>query len=730
MNLRRVEGIVNVSRRDVLRGGTALTLSVALLPALPGCADASRGGAAAPFEPNAFVRITDDGIVTVISKHVELGQGAHTGLATLVAEELDADWSQIRVEDAPADAQRYANLAFRLQGTGGSTSLANSYEQFRTAGATARAMLVAAAANRWGVAADEITVTAGRIEHAPSGRSAGFGELVAEAAQLPVPGEVRLKDPADFRLIGRPVTRVDARAKSTGTAIFTQDVRLPGMLTAVVAHPPRFGATVKSFDAIAAKAVKGVHDVVAFETPVHRGVAVIARDFWSARKGRDALKVEWDETNAFKRSSADLLAEYRALSAKPGTPVRREGDADAALARAARRLEAIYEFPFLAHAPMEPLNCVVRLGDGECEIWNGDQLQTGDQAALGKLLGIPPEKVKINTVYAGGSFGRRGNAHSDYVVEAAAIAKAAGLTVPLKLVWTREDDMRAGFYRPMYVHRIEAGLDRAGRIVAWRHRIVGQSLVAGTLFAPLIRDGVDPTSVEGVSNLPYAVPNLSVDLHTTELPVTVQFWRAVGSTHTAFAVECFIDEIARATGADPYTLRRELLAAHPRHVAVLDAVAERSGWRAARDRNRILGLAIHESFGSVVAQVAQLARTDAGLTLEKVFCVVDCGLAVNPNVVAMQMESGIGYGLSAALSGAITLRDGIVEQSNFNDYPVVRIDQMPDIDVHIMPSTNRPSGVGEPATPVIAPALANALAAANGRPVRALPLAAQGITLT
>lgn len=730
MNLRRVEGIVNVSRRDVLRGGTALTLSVALLPALPGCADASRGGAAAPFEPNAFVRITDDGIVTVISKHVELGQGAHTGLATLVAEELDADWSQIRVEDAPADAQRYANLAFRLQGTGGSTSLANSYEQFRTAGATARAMLVAAAANRWGVAADEITVTAGRIEHAPSGRSAGFGELVAEAAQLPVPGEVRLKDPADFRLIGRPVTRVDARAKSTGTAIFTQDVRLPGMLTAVVAHPPRFGATVKSFDAIAAKAVKGVHDVVAFETPVHRGVAVIARDFWSARKGRDALKVEWDETNAFKRSSADLLAEYRALSAKPGTPVRREGDADAALARAARRLEAIYEFPFLAHAPMEPLNCVVRLGDGECEIWNGDQLQTGDQAALGKLLGIPPEKVKINTVYAGGSFGRRGNAHSDYVVEAAAIAKAAGLTVPLKLVWTREDDMRAGFYRPMYVHRIEAGLDRAGRIVAWRHRIVGQSLVAGTLFAPLIRDGVDPTSVEGVSNLPYAVPNLSVDLHTTELPVTVQFWRAVGSTHTAFAVECFIDEIARATGADPYTLRRELLAAHPRHVAVLDAVAERSAWRAARDRNRILGLAIHESFGSVVAQVAQLARTDAGLTLEKVFCVVDCGLAVNPNVVAMQMESGIGYGLSAALSGAITLRDGIVEQSNFDDYPVVRIDQMPDIDVHIMPSTNRPSGVGEPATPVIAPALANALAAANGRPVRALPLAAQGITLT
>lgn len=730
MNLRRVEGIVNVSRRDVLRGGTALTLSVALLPALPGCADASRGGAAAPFEPNAFVRITDDGIVTVISKHVELGQGAHTGLATLVAEELDADWSQIRVEDAPADAQRYANLAFRLQGTGGSTSLANSYEQFRTAGATARAMLVAAAANRWGVAADEITVTAGRIEHAPSGRSAGFGELVAEAAQLPVPGEVRLKDPADFRLIGRPVTRVDARAKSTGTAIFTQDVRLPGMLTAVVAHPPRFGATVKSFDAIAAKAVKGVHDVVAFETPVHRGVAVIARDFWSARKGRDALKVEWDETNAFKRSSADLLAEYRALSAKPGTPVRREGDADAALARAARRLEAIYEFPFLAHAPMEPLNCVVRLGDGECEIWNGDQLQTGDQAALGKLLGIPPEKVKINTVYAGGSFGRRGNAHSDYVVEAAAIAKAAGLTVPLKLVWTREDDMRAGFYRPMYVHRIEAGLDRAGRIVAWRHRIVGQSLVAGTLFAPLIRDGVDPTSVEGVSNLPYAVPNLSVDLHTTELPVTVQFWRAVGSTHTAFAVECFIDEIARATGADPYTLRRELLAAHPRHVAVLDAVAERSGWRAARDRNRILGLAIHESFGSVVAQVAQLARTDAGVTLEKVFCVVDCGLAVNPNVVAMQMESGIGYGLSAALSGAITLRDGIVEQSNFDDHPVVRIDQMPDIDVHIMPSTNRPSGVGEPATPVIAPALANALAAANGRPVRALPLAAQGITLT
>lgn len=717
---------IKASRRDVLKLSGALTVAFWLPPPKRAFADAP--SATNALVPNAFVRIGADDTVTVIAKHVELGQGAYTGLATIVAEELDADWKHVRVEAAPADASKYNNTMWGpIQGTGGSTAIANSFEQLTKAGATARALLVTAAAQRWDVPAGEITIASGVVQHAASGKSARFGELVADAAQLPVPTDAKPKDPSAYRLIGRPIERVDSRAKSTGTAMYTQDVRLPGLLTAVIVHPPRYGAKLKRFDASKAKAMNGVKAVVAFETPARTGVAVLASDFWSAKKARDALTVEWDESAAFRGSSEALFAQFRALAQQPGDSAKKQGDVEAALRGASRTLEATYELPYLAHATMEPMNCVVRLGEDECEVWNGDQFQTADQFALAKLLGIRAQNVKIHTLYAGGSFGRRANALSDYVVEAAAIAKAAGVSVPVKLVWTREDDLRAGFFRPMFVHTLKAGLDAEGAIIAWQHRIVGQSILEGTPFhGP---GPIDPASVEGAANLPYAIPNLSVELHSPKVPVPVQWWRSVGSTHTAFATECFIDDIARATRQDPYALRRRLLANHPRHVAALDLAVEKSGWKRARAKDEVLGLAVHESFGSVVAEVAHLKKTSDGIKLERVTCAVDCGLAVNPNIVEMQMESGIGYGLAATLEGRVTLKDGKVEQGNFDDYPVLRMMQMPKIDVHILPLRTKPSGVGEPGTPVIAPALCNALALIVDEPPRTLPLSASGIRL-
>jgi isoquinoline 1-oxidoreductase subunit beta len=717
-----MNAIVNVSRRDFMKGSGALVLGVAF----PASSLAQVKGKS--FAPNAFVRIGADNTVTVIVKHLEMGQGTYTGLPTLVAEELGADWSQIRAEGAPADAKVYNNLFWGpAQGTGGSTALANSYEQLRKAGAAARAMLVAAAAEKWKVPAGEIRVSNGVVSHAS--RKATFGELAADAAKQKVPEDVPLKDSKDFVYIGKPARRTDARAKSTGTAQFTQDVKLPGMLTAVVLHPPRFGAKLKSFDASRAKAVKGVQNVVAFSTPVTDGVAVLAKDYWTAKKGRDALSAEWDDASAFRLGSSEIMSEYKKLAATPGTPARRDGDVDKALGSAARTLEAAYEFPYLAHAAMEPMNCVVRLGASGCEIWNGEQFQTVDQIAVAKLLGLNPEQVKLNQLYAGGGFGRRANPASDYLLEAAAVTKAAGAKAPVKLVWGREDDMRAGWYRPMYYHRLQAGLDAEGKLVAWKHVIVGQSILTGTAFeSMLVKDGIDATSVEGASNLPYEIPNLGVFLHSPKVGVPVQWWRSVGSTHTAYATECFLDEIALATKKDPFELRRALLGKHPRHRGVLELAAQKAGWSEPLPGGRVRGIAVHESFNTFVAQVVEVSKQKEGPKIERVVCAVDCGVAVNPNIVAMQMESGIGYGLSAALGGAITLKDGVVEQSNFHDYPVVRMNQMPRIEVHIVPSREKPSGVGEPSTPVIAPALANALLALEGKSLRVLPFSSQGIS--
>ncbi|MDH3527211.1 MAG: xanthine dehydrogenase family protein molybdopterin-binding subunit [Gammaproteobacteria bacterium] len=728
---------VMISRRLFLVksmvAGAGLTLGMALpgcsreeaaQESLPEAGPGKAGGAVVAeshFAPNAFVRIGADDRVTVIIKHLEMGQGTYTGLATLVAEELDAAWSQIEVEGAPADANTYNNLFWgKLQGTGGSTAIANSYEQMRNAGAAARHMLVAAAARQWQVPAADIDVQDGVLRHAASGRQATFGTLAELAAQEAVPETVFLKDPEEFRLIGTRVPRKDSRAKVNGSALFTQDVQLPGMLTALVVHPPRFGARLKDFDASKAKQVPGVVEVVG----IPAGVAVLANDFWSAKKGRDALQVEWDETDAFMLGSAELVAQYRALADTPGSSVRNDGDAGSALQSARQTLQTTLAFPYLAHAALEPMNCVMQRTPDGVEVWNGEQYQTPDQQAVAGVFGIAPEQVKINMLYAGGSFGRRANPHSDYLVETATIVKAIGGRAPVKLVRTREDDMRAGYYRPLYVHKIEAGLDAAGNPVAWHHRIVGQSIAADTAFeGALIKDGVDVTSVEGVSNLPYAIPNINVELHSPVHPVPVQWWRSVGSTHTAFAVETFIDRLAAAAGRDPVVFRRALLKAHPRHLGVMELAADKAGWGSPLAPARGRGIAVHESFNSYVAQVAEVTvHADKTFSVDRVVIAVDCGIAVNPDVVRAQMEGGMAFGLAAALNSELTLEQGRVVQSNFHDYRVLRIDEMPEVEVHIVTSTQPPTGVGEPATPVIAPAVANALSAATGQWFDRLPL--------
>lgn len=730
----RIENAFQTTRRGFLKGGAGLALAiVAPTVALAEVGGPGHAGSAmvdGEFSPNAFLRISTDGTVTVVSKHLEMGQGVYTGLATLVAEELDADWSRVTVEGAPADAKRYSNLFWKAQGTGGSTAIANSYEQMRRAGATARAMLVAAAAKEWKVPASQITVKNGVVSHAASGRKAGFGELAEAAAQLPVPANVKLKNPKDFTLIGRSAPRVDSVAKTTGRATFTQDVKLPGMLVAVVAHPPRFGGRVKSVDDKAARAIKGVSDVVV----IPNGVAVLASDYWTAKKGRDALKVEWDEAQAYRGSSDAIVADYRERAKTPGLNARNDGNAEAALAKAGKVIEAEYVFPYLAHASMEPLNCVIKLENGECEVWNGEQLHTVDQFSLAKTLGIEADRVKLNMVYAGGSFGRRANPQSDYLLETAQIVKAINGRAPVKLVWSREDDMRGGFYRPIYLHRVRAALDAKGMPVAWQQRIVGQSIIAGSPFEPmLVKDGVDITSVEGASTLPYAIPNLNVDLHTTnaDVKVPVQWWRSVGSTHTAYATELFIDELAQAAGKDPVAYRMALLKKHPRHAGVLKLAADKAGWNkplapAADGATRGRGVAVHESFNSFVAEVVEVTvQKDGSFKVDRVVCAVDCGVVVNPDVVRAQMEGGIGYALAAALTGSITLKDGVVEQSNFNDYPVLRINEMPRVEVHIVKSAAAPTGVGEPGVPPLAPALASALRAATGKVIHTLPIGEQ-----
>ena len=712
-------------RRDFLKsagaaGALALTVGFQWAGTTRRAVALAAPAAGAAFVPNAFVRIGADNSVTVIAKHLEMGQGSYTGIATVLAEELDADWSVVKVESAPADVKRYANLAFGMQGTGGSSAMNNSWAQLREAGGKARLMLMTAAANDWKVPIGELTVDKSVIYHAPSKRQATFGSLTAQAAKLPIPEKVTLKDPKDFKIIGNAAPRVDVPSKVDGTAQFTIDVAMPGLLVALVKRSPLFGGTVKSFDPAAASAIPGVVKVVR----VPSGVAVVAKGFWAAKRGRDALKIEWNDTHAEKRSSADLMAEYRQLAEQPAKSAKKEGDAIAALRDATHKVSATYEFPYLAHAPMEPLDAVVKLTADSCEIWAGDQFQTLDQANAAKAAGLDPVKVSIYTLYAGGSFGRRANSWSDFIVEAVSIAKAYGADgTPIKLQWTREDDLHGGLYRPMFFHKMEAGLNDKKELVGWRHILVGQSIMAGTVMQGMIKDGIDPTSVEGAATMAYSVPNIAVDLATTTTGVPVLWWRVVGSSHTTFAVEAFIDEVAHAAGEDGFSFRRKLLEHEPRMKAVLELAAEKAGWSSGPlPKGKGRGIAVAEAFKTFVAQVAEVTVDDKGhVTVDRVVCAVDCGIPINPDVITAQMEGGIGFGLGAVMYGAITLKNGHVEQDNFNSYRVLRMNEMPKVEVHIVQSGETPTGVGEPGVAPVGPAVANAIFAASGRRIHMLP---------
>lgn len=712
-----------LSRRQLLAGGGALVIGLSLpFRGAPRAADGQ------PFVANAFVRIGTDDSVTIISKHIEFGQGTYTGMATVLADELDADWSQVRVESAPSNPEIYNNLTWGpAQGTGGSTSMANAFMQMREAGAIARAMLVEAAARRWQVPAAEITVNRGRVVHPLHDGGLRFGQLATDAAMLEPPADVRLKDPKDFTLIGRGVPRVDTPEKLDGSAVYGLDIRRPGMLTAVLARPPLFGATLKGYRDETARAVPGVEDVV--ETP--RGVAVLARDFWAAQTGRNALEIDWDLARAETRSDEDIAADFEALAATPGQTARTDGDVEAALAAAATTVDASYVLPYLAHTPMEPLNCVIELGPDGCELWLGSQIQTIDQTVAAQILGLPFEKVRINTLLAGGSFGRRGSGDGDVVSEAAFIAKAIDGRAPVKVVWTREDDVQGGRYRGLYVHRIRAGLRSDGSIAGWRQRVVGQSLAKGTFMEPmLMHNGLDVTSVEGAANLPYAVADLTVELHDVDLPITTLWWRSGGNSHSAFAIESFIDELAHAAGADPLAFRLNNLPPGSRQARVLQQAAAMAGWDNPAAPGRARGIAVHETFGTVVAEVAEISRhPDGGPKVDRVFCAVDCGLTVNPDIVRAQVEGSVGYGLGAFLREEVRLDGGRVRQSNFHDYLPLRIDEMPEVTVEILPSEAAPSGIGEPATPPIFGAVANAWFALTGERVRRLPFHRQGIDI-
>ncbi len=677
--------------------------------------DAAAAAAKPPVTPNAFIRIAPDSTVTIVLKHAEMGQGVWTSIPMVVAEELGCDWRQVAVENAPA-APAYAHTAFGTQMTGGSTSTWESFDQLRTAGAMAREMLIGAAATKLGAQPAECRVENGFVVHRAN--KVSFGEVAGAAARLPAPQNVKLKDAKDWTIIGKPTRRLDSLAKTTGRAEFGLDVKRPDMAIALIARAPVFGAKLKGFDATKAKALPGVIDVV--EVP--SGVAVLGKHFWAAKQARDALVLEWDEGAFANASTASLRDEYARLATTPGLPAKVAGDVDAVFKAAPAAIEGDYEVPFLAHAPMEPLNCTVAIGHDGCDIWTGTQFQGVDQPTVAKLLGLKPEQVRLHTTFLGGGFGRRANPQSDFIVEAVQVARASKKTV--KVVWTREDDIRGGWYRPMWRSRLRATLAGNGRPTAWAHTIVGQSIIAGTPFAGMmIKDGIDGTSVEGAADSPYldAIPAHRVDLHTTTSPVTVLWWRSVGHSHTAFVVESFVDELAHAARQDPLEYRRALLPPASRERRALDLAAAKFGWGKPLPKGHAAGLAVHASFGSYVAQVAEVSIKDGKPRVHRVVCAIDCGPVVNPLTVEAQMQSGIVFGLSAALHGELTLRNGRVEQGNFNDYPALRLPETPQMEVHIVPSTDKMGGCGEPGTPPIAPAVGNALFALTGQRLRRLP---------
>ncbi len=693
--------VESTTRRDFLKSTATLSAGLVIACFVPlGARRVFAQDAAkkpAPIPPNAFVRIAPDNTVTILLKHSEMGQGIWTSMPMVLADELDCDWANVRAEHAPA-APAYAHTAFGIQMTGGSTSTWESFDQLRHAGAMARALLIAAAAQKWKMNAADCRTENGFV--ICGSNKASYGELADAAAKLPLPETVALKDVKNFSIIGKPTRRLDSKAKVTGTAEFGIDVKRPNMLIAVVARAPVFGATVKSFDATKAKAVAGVVDVV----QVPSGVAVLGKHFWAAKQGRDALVVDWDLGAGATISTPGLREDYRKQVQTLGAVAKTAGDVDAVFKAANPKtiLNAEYEVPFLAHAPMEPENCTVEFDPNKvskdgADIYTGTQFQTFDQQLSAKILGLKPEQVRIHTTFLGGGFGRRANPTCDFVTEAVQVAKASGKTV--KVVWTREDDIHGGYYRPMWLSKLRATLGKDGKPAAWSHTIVGQSIIAGTPFAPMmIKNGVDDTSVEGAADAPY-LENISahrVDLHSPTSPISVLWWRSVGHSHTAFVVESFIDELAHAAKQDPLKYRRALLPEKSRERLALDLAAEKFGWGKPLPKGHGAGIAVHQSFGSYVAQIAEVSIVDKQVKVHRVVCAIDCGPVVNPLTVEAQMQSGIAFGLSAALHSELTFKDGKPEQSNFHNYTVLRLNEMPQVEVYIVPSADKMGGVGEP----------------------------------
>ena len=723
-----------LGRRVFLKLG--LAAGFALYAAPGGAQDASVGGSAPgapeplkPFQqPSAFVAIDADGIVTVTIGKIDFGQGVQTALPMLVAEEMDADWSKVRCELAPA-GEAYKDPFFHIQMVGGSTSIKASWQQYREIGARMRAMLVAAAAKQLNTPAAQLRTESGSVV-TPDGRRLGYGALAQAAFAEPVPASVALKDPSQFKLIGKPVNRLDARAKSSGRQDFGIDLQLPGQRSVVMVHPPVFGGRVARFDAAPALAVPGVEEVL--QVPLSggaTGLAIVANGFWPARKARELVKVEWDLSGVERVDSAAQLAQFRALARQPGIAVQRADTAALTAKPAPALITAEFTFPYLAHTPMEPLNCTIDFRGDRCTVWVGSQFQTVDQAQVAGVLGLKPEQVTLHTMTAGGGFGRRATPTSDYVVEAAQVAKArhaAGKTGPVKMIWTREDDVRGGYYRPTHLHRVEIAHDRQGGVLAWKHVIVGQSITMGTPFADfMVKNGADATMTEGVAESAYPFP-IALEVHHPKANVPVLWWRSVGHTHTAFVMETLVDELARAGKLDPVAYRRQLLAKHARHLAALDLAVAKSGYgKATLAKGRAWGVAVHESFNTVVAYVVEVSMKGGRPVLHRVTAGVHCNLAVNPRTIEAQVQGALVMGIGMTLPGAaITLKNGEVEQSNWHDYRVPIHVDAPPVDLHIVPSADPPTGMGECGVPPIAPAIANAVAALTGKRWRSLPFPA------
>jgi isoquinoline 1-oxidoreductase beta subunit len=667
------------------------------------------------FVPNAFILIDAHGKVAITVGYVEMGQGTYTSIPMLIAEELEVELASVRVEHAPPNDKLYMNPVFGFQATGGSTTIRSAFEPMRRAGATARTMLVTAAAKGWNVDAASCRAEKGEVIHIASGRKKKYGDLVAAAATLPVPSDVSLKRPDQFRLIGTAAKRLDTPGKVNGGAIYGIDVKVPGMKIATLAISPAFGGQLRDLDDTAAKSVQGVRQIVRLDD----AVAVVADHMWAAKKGLAALKLQWDDGPNGKLGTADIVRDLEAASSTPGAVARQEGDFTKALAAAAIKVEAVYEVPFLAHAAMEPMNCTVDCRSDSCEVWVGSQVLSRAQAAAAQVAGLPVDKVVVHNHLLGGGFGRR--LEVDGVVRAVQIAKQ--VKGPVKVIWTREEDIQQGMYRPYFFDRVSGGLDAEGNPLAWHHRITGSSIMA-RWAPPTFKDGLDPDTIDGATDMPYAVPNVRVDYVRHEPPgIPTAFWRGVGPTHNIFVVESFMDELAAAAKKDPVAYRRALLAKNPRGKAVLDLASDKAGWGHELSPGAGRGVSFQTVWGTFMAQVVEVEVSKQGeVTVRRVVCAVDCGIAVNPDTVRAQIESAIIFGLSGALYGEITLKDGRVEQTNFSDYRVLRINETPAIEVHIVKSAEAPGGMGEAGTACIMPALTNAIFAATGKRIRKLPV--------